>query len=317
MAAIVADQLTKRFGALTAVDDVSFTVDTGEIYGFLGPNGSGKSTVIKLLCGLLEPTSGTGRVGGYDIRRQSDEIRRHIGYMSQRFSLYEDLTVSENLNFFGTVYGLSHKDLKRRREEVLALVHLTDRQHHLAGTLSGGLQQRLALAGAILHEPQIIFLDEPTAGIDPVARRELWDLFFQFSSQGITLFVTTHYMDEAERCTDVGYIYLARLVATGPPSVLKQLPEVTPSGMRRLEVRCEPVTRGLALLRRTSGVRDATIFGQVIHLLMEAEVPTDGIHEMLLRSGVSEVEIRPIAPSLEDVFVRLTRTHTEPSGSRL
>ncbi|MBI4446399.1 MAG: ABC transporter ATP-binding protein [Acidobacteria bacterium] len=307
MTAILLQELTKRFGTLTAVNSVSLEVNEGEIYGFLGPNGSGKSTVIKLLCGLLEPTSGTAWIAGKNVRQDPEAIREQIGYMSQRFSLYEDLTVEENLHFFGSIYGLSGRLLQNRSREVMQLLDLSGRGRQLAGTLSGGLKQRLALAGAILHQPRIMFLDEPTAGIDPVARRELWDLFFHFSSQGITLFVTTHYMDEAERCTSVGYIYLSQLIATGEPEGLKKLPEVNPSGTRRLEINCHPITQALRILRTAPYVRDATIFGQAIHLLADASASESDIERDLQIQGVTSILVRPIEPSLEDVFVLLTR----------
>ncbi|MDA2924207.1 ABC transporter ATP-binding protein [Acidobacteria bacterium AH-259-L09] len=307
MPAIVAQDLTKRFADLTAVNNVSFSVDQGEIFGFLGPNGSGKSTVIKLLCGLLQPNAGTGQVEGFDIVRESDKIRENTGYMSQRFSLYPDLTVLENITFYGKVYGLQGERLKRRRQEVLQMLQLEERQHQLAATLSGGWKQRLALAVAILHEPKVMFLDEPTAGIDPVARRELWDLFFEFSSQGRTLFVTTHYMDEAERCTSVGYIYMSHLIVRGQPSELKQLPDVTPEGTRRIEVKCDHITSGLEVMRRAPYVRDATIFGQLIHLLIDAHINLKRIRETLAEAGMGSIETREVDPSLEDVFVTLTR----------
>ena len=317
MSAIVAEHLTKRFGSLTAVRDVSFTVEKGEIYGFLGPNGSGKSTVIRMLCGLLSPTEGTATVGGYDIIRNPEEIRQTIGYMSQRFSLYEDLTVLENIRFYGGVYGLKGERLKQRIDKVMEIVNISSQRQKLAGTLSGGWKQRLALACALIHEPKIVFLDEPTAGIDPVARRELWDLFFGFSSQGVTLFVTTHYMDEAERCTSIGYIYNSRLIIDGKPIDLRHLADVTPPGTKRLEVVCEQITSGLNALRRAPYVRDATIFGQSIHLLVEDNVEPEEIRRYLYRIGISEIEIRHVMPSLEDVFVALTKKQSaDPTSER-
>lgn len=214
--------LTRRFGTLTAVDDVSFTVQRGAIFGLLGPNGSGKSTIIRMLCGVLEPTAGRAGVLGYDVERQAEAIKRRIGYMSQKFSLYSDLSVRENLEFYGRIYGLDRQRLDQRRQDVLDLTGLHDRIDQLAGTLSGGWKQRLALACALIHEPEVVFLDEPTAGIDPVARRDLWDLLFDLSGRGVTLFVTTHYMDEAEYCDRLALIYRGELVAVGSPLELKQ-----------------------------------------------------------------------------------------------
>ena len=301
--------LTKRFGEFTAVKEVSLAVARGEIFGFLGPNGSGKSTIIRMLCGLITPTSGGACVLGFDIERQTDDIRQNIGYMSQQFSLYQELTVWENINFYAHVYGLQGERLKRRRDEVIALTHLGPFVDRRAGRLSGGWKQRLALACALAHEPKIIFLDEPTAGIDPVARRELWDLFFQLSSEGMTLFVTTHYMDEAERCARVGYIYNSRLITCGAPDDLKQLPDVTPAGARWVEVFCPQTTVALSELKRADFVLNATIFGQSIHLLMRAETPAGRVEEVLARVGIHDVETAPARPSLEDVFVSLTRRY--------
>ena len=265
---IVAKGLSRRFGKFVAVDSVSFEIEEGAIFGFLGPNGSGKSTVIRMLCGLLEPSSGAAWLDGIDVTRHPEAVKERIGYTSQRFSLYEDLTVDENIRFFGRIYGLRGGPLSKRRDDVIGLLGLEPYADRLAGRLSGGWKQRLAVACALLHSPKIIFLDEPTAGIDPVARRDLWDLLFLLSSQGTTLFVTTHYMDEAERCTHVGYIYLSKLMVCGAPDVLKEMPEVSPSGTRRLEVECLHPTRALELLRHTKGVVDATLFGQSIHLLV-------------------------------------------------
>ena len=310
-AIIQCENLTKRFGHFTAVDHVSFSVEKGSIFGFLGPNGSGKSTVIRMLCGILQPSDGRARIAGYDVTRETDRIKSLIGYMSQKFSLYDELTVHENLTFYGRLYGLSGEALRNRREELVALAHLEPYLERRAGLLSGGWRQRLAMACALVHKPSVLFLDEPTAGIDPVARRELWDLLFEFSSLGMTLFVTTHYMDEAERCSHVGYIYLAKQVVCGLPDDLKQLPIVNPAGTRRLDVTCDHVTVGLQALRRLPGVRTATVFGQSMHLLVEQAMSEQVIRDELARVGIREADIRPIAPSLEDVFVALTNDRSD------
>lgn len=287
------------------------SVENGEIFGFLGPNGSGKSTLIRMLCGLIAPTARTATISGFDIKREIEQIRRTIGYMSQQFSLYQDLTVWENMNFYAHAYGLKGERLDRRREAVIELTHIgrfTDRR---AAQLSGGWKQRLALACALVHEPSVIFLDEPTAGIDPVARRELWDLFFQLSGSGITLFVTTHYMEEAERCARVGYIFNSKLITYGARDELKQLPEVTPPGGRWVEVIRPNTTVALAELKRADYVIDATIFGQSIHLLMRNEAPLGSIEKTLAGIAITRAEIVPARPSLEDVFVTLTKRGAE------
>ena len=303
---IECDKLTKRFGHLTAVDQVSFKVRKGSIFGFLGPNGSGKSTVIRMLCGLLEPTGGRASVGGFDVASQTEQLKTLIGYMSQKFSLYDELTVQENLIFYGRLYGLTGAQLTKKRDELVALTHLEPYLEKRAGLLSGGWRQRLAMACSLMHHPGVLFLDEPTAGIDPVARRELWDLLFEFSGQGMTLFVTTHYMDEAERCSHVGYIYMSKLVVCGEPDELKQLPEVNPPDARRLDVTCDHVTLGLQAVRRLPGVRTATVFGQSMHLLVDRNTSEDFLRAELRKAGIPQADIRPIAPSLEDVFVALT-----------
>ena len=303
---IACDELTKRFGGFTAVDHVSFSISKGSIFGFLGPNGSGKSTVIRMLCGLLEPTEGRATIAGHDVARETDRIKSLIGYMSQKFSLYDELTVHENLVFYARLYGLSGAPLQKRREELIALAHLEPFLQRRAGLLSGGWRQRLAMACALVHKPSVLFLDEPTAGIDPVARRELWDLLFEFSSMGMTLFVTTHYMDEAERCSHVGYIHMSKLVVCGEPDDLKRLPAVNPAGTKRLDVTCDHVTVGLQSLRHLPGVRTATVFGQSMHLLLSDSVSEESVRETLAGAGIHQVDIRPIAPSLEDVFVALT-----------
>jgi ABC-type multidrug transport system ATPase subunit len=308
-AAISAEHLVRRFGKFTAVNDVSFRVEKGEIFGFLGPNGSGKTTVIKMLTGLLPLSEGSAYVEGLDVRSDSEAIRERIGYMSQNFSLYFDLTVAENLQFYGRVYGLDPARLKRRLDEIVQLNGLGPYLNRLSAQLSGGWKQRLALGCAMLHEPKLLFLDEPTAGIDPVARRQLWDLLFELSGHGITFFVTTHYMDEAERCSHVAYIYYGKIIADGTPNSLRELPDVQPPGTMRIEISTPEVTRALRFARQIPGIRSATIFGQSIHALVEDHFNLDDLREQLLKNGIAVAEIRPLAPSLEDVFVELTNKH--------
>jgi len=311
---IECENLTKRFGHFTAVDHVSFSVGKGSIFGFLGPNGSGKSTVIRMLCGLLEPSEGRASIAGFDVVRQTDEIKRLIGYMSQKFSLYDELTARENLQFYGRLYGMRGAELAKRRDELVALTHLEPYLSRRAALLSGGWRQRLAMACSLMHKPTVLFLDEPTAGIDPVARRELWDLLFEFSSQGMTLFVTTHYMDEAERCSHVGYIHMSKLVVSGAPDELKMMPVVNLPGTKRLDITCDHVTVGLHAVRRLPGVRTATVFGQSMHLLVDDQTPEQSVRDELSRAGIPHAEIHPIGPSLEDVFVALTTRNN--GGSR-
>jgi ABC-type multidrug transport system ATPase subunit len=307
--AIAAEHLVRRFGQVTAVNDVSFRVEKGEIFGFLGPNGSGKTTVIKMLTGLLPLSEGSAQVEGLDVRVDSEIVRERIGYMSQNYSLYQDLTVAENLQFYGRIYSLEPARLKRRIEEVVEINGLAPYLNRLSAKLSGGWKQRLALGCAMLHEPKLLFLDEPTAGIDPVARRQLWDLLFELSGHGITFFVTTHYMDEAERCSHVAYIYYGKIIADGTPNSLRELPDVQPHGTIRVEITTPEVTRALRFVRQIPGIRSATIFGQSIHALLDDHVNLHDLQEQLLKNGIAVAEIRPLAPSLEDVFVELTYKH--------
>lgn len=312
MPAIATQDLTIKFGAFTAVDRVSLSVEEGEIFGFLGPNGSGKTTLIKALCGLLTPAEGRGSVLGFDCVKEADQIRQRVGYMSQKFSLYEDLTVMENIEFYAGVYGLRGDYLRRRKDEAIALTRLEPYLDRRAGKLSGGWKQRLALACAFIHEPRLMFLDEPTAGIDPVARRDLWDLLFALSHRGVTMLVTTHYMDEAERCTHVGYIHTGRLLVSGEPESLKSRPDVTPAGTRRFEVAAPRAADALARARALPGLRDATLFGTALHVLVDAEWTAEALAAAVAPEGGASA--RPIEPSLEDVFVWMSRSLEERRG---
>lgn len=315
-AAISARNLVRKFGNFTAVNDVSFEVARGEIFGFLGPNGSGKTTVIKMLTGLLPLSGGDATVEGIDVRKDPEAVREHIGYMSQKFSLYDDLTVRENLTFYGRIYSLPAARLKQRMDEIVTLNGLEPYMDRLAAQLSGGWKQRLALGCAMLHEPKLLFLDEPTAGIDPVARRQLWDLLFELSAHGITFFVTTHYMDEAERCSHVAYIYYGKLIADGTPAELKQLPDVRPEGTERIEIATPEVTQALRMTRTIPGVRSATIFGESIHALVNKPFDAEELRKTLSKRDIQVKEIRPLEPSLEDVFVELTYKHKDIEAAR-
>jgi ABC-2 type transport system ATP-binding protein len=305
-AAIVLENLCKKYGNQVVVNHLSFTVEKGEIFGFLGPNGSGKTTTIKMLCGLVLPTEGTATVNGFDIGGQPDEIRHSIGYMSQQFSLYRALTVSQNLDFYAELFGLSGQRARDRKRAVLEITGLIGQEHKKAATLSGGWKQRLALACAIVHEPPIVFLDEPTAGIDPVARRTLWDLLFNLATTGMTFFVTTHYMDEAERCNSVGYIYQGNLIALGKIDELRNLPVVNDPRLKHLEVTCEHIMPTFQYFKGQTYVEDVTIFGRTLHVVVPSEVSVDAIKQDLDRTELAVTEIRPIKPSLEDVFVTLS-----------
>ncbi|MEB3244446.1 MAG: ABC transporter ATP-binding protein [Vampirovibrionales bacterium] len=307
--AILTEGLTRRFSQKVAVDHLDLCIQRGEIFGFLGPNGSGKSTTIKMLCGLLSPTSGIATVCGLNVSEHAEGIRQQIGYMPQKFSLYEDLTVLENLSFSANLYGVQGRRAKARYEAVIELVGIEKYTKYLAKQLSGGWKQRLALACALVHEPSIIFLDEPTASMDPVARRELWDLLFSLASGGITLFVTTHYMDEAERCTRVGYIANSKLLVCGEPDELRHLPAVQAHNQRRYELYCKPVVQAFNKIKPLPYVHEVTIFGQSLHLVIDLNAPEAEMEARLrndlAKQGVVVNSLRAIEPSLEDVFVTL------------
>jgi ABC-2 type transport system ATP-binding protein len=298
--AVEAVRLTRRFGGFTAVDAVSFEVDRGEIFGYLGANGAGKSTTIRMLTGLLAPTSGEARVAGHDVARDPEAVKAAIGYMSQKFSLYLDLPVIENLLFFGGAYGLSGKALRRRVDELLELTGLRENAGATTGALPGGIRQRLALAGAILHAPGVVFLDEPTAGVDPLARRSFWRLIRDLAAGGTTVFVTTHYLDEAEYCRRIGLMVDGRLVALDTPAALKRIwvPD------RVLIARGQGLAGVAEALRGRPGVRSAEPFGAGLHLRVDpARIEDREIAGMLAAAGAREVRLEPGEPSLEDVFL--------------
>jgi len=299
--AVHIENLVKRFGDFVAVDNVSLDVARVEIFGFLGPNGAGKSTTIRIMCGLLAPTSGRATVGGYDVATQSELVRENIGYMSQKFSLYDDLTVEENIEFFGGVYGVSPEELPQRRDYVLKMAGLEDKRKDATRELPGGLKQRLALGCAILHEPPILFLDEPTSGVDPVARRNFWELIYQLSQAGHTIFVTTHYMDEAEYCHRVALMYAGRVIALGSPAELKQN-----FGARHLlMLETNDLLGAMRALQGGKGIVDVAVFGSGLHVTVVEERGIEDIRTVLGAAGIRIDNLEPIPPSMEDVFVGL------------
>jgi ABC-2 type transport system ATP-binding protein len=299
-AAIAVRELTRRFGRFVAVDRVSFDVRRGEIFGFLGSNGAGKSTTIRMLCGLLEPTSGSAIVGGVDVTRDPEGVKRRIGYMSQRFSLYELLTVDQNIAFFGGIYGLDAAALATRRRFVIEMAGLAGRESTLARDLAGGWRQRLALGCAILHEPAILFLDEPTGGVDPLSRRQFWRLIDALAQSGVTVLVTTHYLDEAERCHRVALIHAGRLAAIGTPGEVKQVF----AGRPILEVRADKPVEAMRLLDADPRVEKTSLFGTAVHaVLRDSSSGADAIAQHLRDSGLIVESLAPVTPSLEDVFL--------------
>jgi len=311
---IEAIELTKRFGDFTAVDKVSFGVKQGEVYGWLGPNGAGKTTTIRMLLGLLTITEGQAWVLGYDPQRQAKEMQAHVGYMSQLFTLYNDLTARENIRFYGQAYGLSRSALRRRQAEIIEMAGLRGRQNLLTANLSGGWKQRLALGCAIVHRPQVLFLDEPTAGVDPISRRHFWDLIYAMAKEGVTVMVTTHYMDEAELCQRVGFISEGRLIALDSPDRLKQ----TQMRGQVLEIACDDPALAVSALRATGAFQEVALYGALVHAVA-ADVHSlkPEIQRVLQLAGIGLQTMDLIAPSLEDVFissVRAARRRPEPAG---
>ncbi len=301
---IAVDRLTKRFGELVAVDGISFEVQPGEVFAFLGPNGSGKSTTIRMLCGILEPSDGRGRVLGYDIATEGERVKEHIGYMSQRFALYEDLTVRENLEFYAGVYQVPRARRKARLEALVAMAGLTGRERQLAGHLSGGWKQRLALGCAIVHEPPLLFLDEPTAGVDPVSRRRFWTMIYGLAREGVTIFVTTHYLDEAEHANRVAMIHGGVIRALASPADLRR----TALDGALVSVACDRPMDALTLLEAAPGVRDVALYGTAIHVLLDPATQTpDSLAAWLRAHDILPLSVAPIAASLEDVFISLIR----------
>lgn len=298
--AIETIQLTKKFDSFTAVDQVSFEIPRGEIFGLLGPNGAGKTTTIRMLCGILEPTAGEARVMGYDVAKNAEEVKKRIGYMSQRFSLYDDLTVYENLDFYANLYGVAREKLKPRLAELIEMAGLRGHEKQRAGDLSGAWRQRLALACAIVHEPPMLFLDEPTAGVDPVSRREFWEMIYQLAGQGVSVLATTHYMDEAEFCNMIGMMYSARLIALSDPDSLR-------TSMKGVlfEVDCQEPSRAELVLKGLPIVQDVAAHGVLLHVQLASEKQKTALEKTLKSSGIVVERIERVLPSLEDVFVSL------------
>ena len=297
------ENLTRRFGDFTAVDNISFGVSKGEIFGFLGPNGAGKSTTIKMLCGLLSPTSGSGHVSGYDIVKENASIKNIIGYMSQKFALYDDLTVVDNLEFFGGIYGLEGNKLNERVNIVLEMAEISRQKDATVGSLPIGIKQRLAIGSAILHDPPILFLDEPTSGVDPIMRRNFWELIYKFSEEGKTIFVTTHYMDEAEHCNRIAFIISGRIIALDSPDNLKK--SIVDNVY---SLRIDPFIEVFELLSGQDFIQEAAIFGSNIHILSEVNFPLENtLGGFLENKGFNNFRIEKIPPTLEDVFVSYAR----------
>jgi ABC-2 type transport system ATP-binding protein len=312
--AVSVRNLEKQFGNFVAVNRISFDVQKGEIYGFLGPNGAGKSTTIRMLCGIIAPSGGGGTVAGYNVVTQAEQIKSNIGYMSQKFSLYEDLTVEENIDFYSGVYRIPPNRKKERKEWVIEMAGLKEHRHYRTAFLSGGWKQRLSLGCAILHEPPVIFLDEPTSGVDPISRRHFWSLIYDLSGKGVTVFVTTHYMDEAEYCNRIALIYRGELIASGTPESLKSdyMQE------KVLEVKCERPQDAMELIEKMPEVREAALFGKALHVVaINGDEAIRQIRQALPAQGYTIGSVDEISPSLEDVFVSLIEAHDKAEPQKM
>ncbi|MFZ5510204.1 MAG: ATP-binding cassette domain-containing protein [Pseudomonadota bacterium] len=311
--AVKVEGLTRVFGDFVAVDHISLTVPKGRVFGFLGPNGAGKSTTIRMLCGLLQPSGGTGTVAGFDIMTEFEAIKRSIGYMSQKFSLYDDLTVEQNIDFYAGIYQVPRERRAARKDWVLQMAGLGDKRRHLTASLAAGWKQRLALGCAVLHEPPLLFLDEPTSGVDPLSRRQFWDLIAQLSQQGTTVFVTTHYMEEAEYCDELALIYRGRVIAWGAPAAIKT--EAMPEDI--LEIRVDKPFDALGRLEYSGIVREAALFGDALHAVVpDARQAGPAVREFLSGEGFAVDSVAAVLPSLEDVFVSLIEEEDRKASVR-
>ena len=299
--AIEIENLTKIFDKFTAVNNVGFKVKKGDVFGFLGPNGSGKTTVIRMIMGLISPTSGTGKVLGYDITKDNEKIRSHIGYMSQKFSLYDDLTVDENLDFYAGVYCVPKGKIDKKKKEILEMADLIGKENILTSNLSGGWKQRLALGCSIIHEPEILLLDEPTGGVDPIARRQFWDIIYDLSKKGVTVLVTTHYMDEAEHCNSIGFLYYGNILSLDTPNVMKE--KIIDGDI--VEIKVNNTLKSIELLKEKGNVRNASVYGAGIHVMTEPGVNLIELKEYLIQNNINVISIKKVRPTLEDVFIFL------------
>lgn len=301
MNSIEVKELTKKFGDFISVNKVSFNVKKGQVFGFLGANGAGKTTTIKMLCGILEPTEGDALVGGFSIKTQPNEVKKHIGYMSQRFSLYNDLTVEENLNFFGGVYGLYNNQLEERKKWALEISNLTGKEKLLTGSLPGGIKQRLALGTAVIHQPEIVFLDEPTSGVDPISRRNFWDLINMLAAEGTTVFVTTHYLEEAEYCGNIVLLNAGKVIAEGSSKALKENYIKNPI----YELNCKNAVRAMKEIDKLNFTGETSLFGTKIHVSVEPGITKEFFINEIKSLGIEVISLDQIVPTLEDVFIHL------------